>query len=74
MGRSSRDQRGQFSTMVRYDGRGRIIPGSNILKKGQKPHEGKWQKKDAYECCNFTPTTTTTTSLTPTTTTTTSLG
>ena len=33
MGRSSRDQRGQFSTMVRYDGRGRIIPGSNILKK-----------------------------------------
>ena len=27
MGRSSRDQRGQFSTMVRYDGRGRIIPG-----------------------------------------------
>lgn len=55
MGRGSRDQRGQFSTMVRYDGRGRIIPGSNILKKGQKPHEGKWQKKDAYECCNFTP-------------------
>ena len=52
MGRSSRDQRGQFNTMVRVDGRGRIIPGSNILKKGQKPHEGKWQKKDAYECCN----------------------
>ena len=52
MGRSSRDQRGQFSTMVRVDGRGRIVPGSNILKKGQKPHEGRWQKKDAYECCN----------------------
>ena len=44
MGRSSRDQRGQFSTMVRVDGRGRIVPGSNILKKGQKP--------GAYECCN----------------------
>ena len=55
MGRSSRDQRGQFSTMVRYDGRGRIIPGSNILKKGQKPHEGRWQKKDAYECCDPVP-------------------
>ena len=65
MGRSSRDQRGQFSTMVRYDGRGRIIPGSNILKKGQKPHEGKWQKKDAYECCNSTPTTTSTTTVNP---------
>lgn len=60
MGRSSRDQRGQFSTMVRVDGRGRIVPGSNILKKGQKPHEGKWQKKDAYECCNLTTSTTTT--------------
>ena len=59
MGRGSRDQRGQFSTMVRYDGRGRIIPGSNILKKGQKPQEGKWQKKDAYECCNTTTNTTT---------------
>lgn len=59
MGRSSRDQRGQFSTMVRYDGRGRIIPGSNILKKGQKPQEGRWQKKDAYECCSLTTSTTT---------------
>lgn len=56
MGRSSRDQRGQFSTMVRYDGRGRIIPGSNILKKGQKPQEGTWQKKNAYECCDPVPT------------------
>ena len=55
MGRSSRDQRGQFSTMVRYDGRGRIIPGSNILKKGQKPQEGTWQKKNAYECCDPVP-------------------
>lgn len=59
MGRGSRDQRGQFSTMVRYDGRGRIIPGSNILKKGQKPQEGRWQKKDAYECCSLTTSTTT---------------
>lgn len=52
MSRNSRDQRGQFKTMVRYDGRGRIIPGGNILKKGQKPQEGNWQAKEAYECCN----------------------
>ena len=51
MGRSRRDQRGQFRTMVRYDGRGRIIPSGNILKKGQKPEEGNWQAKEAYECC-----------------------
>ena len=53
MSRSSRDQRGQFNTMVRYDGRGRIIPGGNILKKGKKPQEGNWQAKEAYECCNY---------------------
>lgn len=52
MSRKSRDQRGQFRTMVRYDGRGRIIPGGNILKKGQKPQEGRWEAKEAYECCN----------------------
>jgi hypothetical protein len=52
MSRNSRDQRGQFRTMVRYDGRGRIIPGGNILKKGRKPQEGRWEAKGAYECCN----------------------
>jgi len=52
MSRKSRDQRGEFRTIVRYDGRGRIIPGGNILKKGQKPQEGNWQAKEAYECCN----------------------
>ena len=52
MSRNSRDQRGQFNTMVRYDGSGRIIPGGNILKKGKKPQEGNWQAKEAYECCN----------------------
>jgi surface protein len=51
MSRKSRDQRGQFKTMVRYDGRGRIIPGGNILKKGKKPQEGNWEAKEAYECC-----------------------
>ena len=44
--------RKDFKTYYRYDGNGRIIPGSNILKKGYAPEEGKWQQADAYECCN----------------------
>ena len=52
---------------VRYDGSGRVISGSLILRK-KMPKVGKWQEVPAYECCN---TTTTTTTATPTTTTTT---
>jgi len=52
---------------VRFDGSGRIIAGSLILRKN-KPKVGRWQEISAYECCN--PTTTTTTTATPTTTTT----
>jgi hypothetical protein len=44
--------RKDFKTFYRFDGNGRIIPGSNILKKGYKPEEGTWQQADAYECCN----------------------
>ena len=33
---------------------GRIIPGSNILKKGYAPEEGTWKQADAYECCLYT--------------------
>jgi hypothetical protein len=53
---------------VRFDGSGRIVAGSLILRK-QKPKVGKWQEIPAYECCNET--TTTTTTVAPTTTTTT---
>jgi len=57
---------------ARYDGNGRIIPGSNIWA-NKAPKHGNWVEVQAYECCN--PTTTTTTSTTtPTTTTTTTLG
>jgi len=45
---------------VRYDGSGRIVAGSLILRK-QKPKVGRWQEIPAYECCNYVPTTTTTT-------------
>ena len=61
--------RKDFKTFYRFDGNGRIIPGSNILKKGYKPEEGNWHEITAYECCNYT--TTTTTTVAPTTTTTT---
>ena len=53
---------------VRFDGTGRIVPSSLILRR-KKPKVGKWVEIPAYECCN--PTTTTTTTVTPTTTTTT---
>jgi hypothetical protein len=47
---------------VRFDGSGRIVPGSLVLRRN-KPKVGKWQEVPAYECCN--PTTTTTTTLDP---------
>jgi hypothetical protein len=47
---------------VRFDGSGRIVAGSLILRK-QKPKVGKWQEIPAFECCN--PTTTTTTTFNP---------
>lgn len=65
---------------VRFDGSGRIVAGSLILRKN-KPKVGKWKEIPAYECCNPTtsttttaaPTTTTSTTVAPTTTTTTSI-
>lgn len=55
---------------VRYDGTGRIIPGSLILQRS-KPKVGDWKEIDAYECCNPTTTSTSTTAAPTTTTTTT---
>lgn len=40
---------------VRFDGTGRIVPSSLILRR-KKPKVGKWIEIPAYECCN--PTTT----------------
>ena len=57
---------------VRFDGSGRIVAGSLILRKN-KPKVGKWKEIQAYECCNFIPTTTTTTTAAPTTTSTTTV-
>jgi hypothetical protein len=36
---------------VRYDGSGRVVPGSLILRK-QKPKVGKWTEIQGYQCCN----------------------
>ncbi len=57
-----------LKAFVRFDGSGRIVAGSLILRK-KKPKVGKWYEIQAYECCNYVPTTTTTTSSTSTTTT-----
>ena len=57
-----------LKAFVRFDGSGRIVAGSLILRR-KKPKVGKWVEIPAYECCN--PTTTTTTTGVPVTTTTT---
>jgi len=55
---------------VRFDGTGRIVPSSLILRR-KKPKVGKWVEIPAYECCNYVPTTTTTSTSTSTSTSTT---
>ena len=56
-----------LKAFVRFDGSGRIVAGSLILRKN-KPKVGKWKEIQAYECCI---TTSSSTTLPPTTTTTT---
>jgi hypothetical protein len=60
----------ELKAFVRFDGSGRVVAGSLILRKS-KPKVGKWQEIIAYECCNQTTTTTTTVAPITTTTTTT---
>ena len=60
-----------LKAFVRFDGSGRIVAGSLILRKN-KPKVGKWKEINAYECC-FLSTTTTTTTAAPTTTSTTTV-
>jgi hypothetical protein len=54
----------KLKAFVRFNGSGTIVPSSIILAKS-KPRVGKWVEIDAYECCNYIPTTTTTTTLDP---------
>jgi hypothetical protein len=50
MARSNNNNK--LKAFVRFDGTGRIIPGSLILQRF-KPRVGKWQEIDAKECCNY---------------------
>jgi hypothetical protein len=61
--------RKDLKAYVRYDGGGRVVAGSLVLRRSI-PKVGNWKEVPAYECCA--PTTTTTTSTSSTTTTTTS--
>jgi hypothetical protein len=40
-----------LKAFVRYDGSGRVVAGSLILRK-KKPTVGNWQQVQGYECCN----------------------
>ena len=40
-----------LKAFVRYDGTGRVIPGSLILQRN-KPKVGNWNEIQAYECCD----------------------
>lgn len=41
----------RLRAFVRFDGSGRVVAGSLILRKN-KPKVGKWVEISAYECCN----------------------
>jgi len=62
-------KRKDLKAFVRYDGEGRLIPGTLILQRSA-PKVGEWREIDAYECCNQTTSTTTTAAPTTTSTTT----
>lgn len=57
-----------LKAFVRFDGSGRVVGGSLILRKN-KPKVGKWKEIIANECCNETTTTTTSSSSSTSTTT-----
>jgi hypothetical protein len=40
-----------LKAFVRYDGSGRVVAGSLILRR-QKPKVGKWKEVQGYQCCN----------------------
>lgn len=49
----------KLKAFVRYDGSGRVVASSLILRKN-KPRVGRWFEIPTYECCNDTTTSTTT--------------
>ena len=70
MARSNNNNK--LKAFVRFDGSGRIIP-SSLIVQAFKPAVGNYVEIDAKECCNYVPTTTTTTTVATTTTSTTTV-
>lgn len=62
MARSNNNNK--LKAFVRFDGSGRIVP-SSLIVQAFKPKVGNWKEIDAKECCNYVPTTTTTTTFNP---------
>jgi hypothetical protein len=60
----ARNNNNKLKAFVRFDGSGRIIP-SSLIVQAFKPAVGNWQEIDAKECCNYVPTTTTSTTAYP---------
>ena len=58
MARSNNNNK--LKAFVRFDGSGRVVS-SSLIVHAFKPKVGNWQEIDAKECCNYVPTTTTTT-------------
>lgn len=48
------NSRKDLKAYVRFDGSGRVVPGSLILRR-KMPKVGKWKEITAYECCNPVP-------------------
>lgn len=51
-----------LKAFVRYDGAGRVVSGSLVLRR-KMPKVGKWVEVQGYQCCNYSSTTTTSTTL-----------
>ena len=62
MARSNNNNK--LKAFVRFDGSGRVVS-SSLIVQAFKPKVGNWKEIDAKECCNYTPTTTTTTTVFP---------
>jgi len=70
MARSNNNNK--LKAYVRFDGSGRVVS-SSLIVQAFKPKVGNWKEIDAKECCNYVPTTTSTTTAVPTTTTSTTV-
>jgi hypothetical protein len=52
----------KLKAFVRFDGSGRVVS-SSLIVQAFKPKVGNWKEIDAKECCNYTSTTTSTTTI-----------